>query len=149
MKKIATLLLGLFVLGSSASAGSQGVTLVIIANPMVPTTQITARDLNDYYLKKKRFWPDGTTPVRPIDWTEGQPARQVFLSRVLGKSEGEMAQYWMGQKLYTGDQPPMSLDSGNSICNLVSAIKGGLGYFLASSEELKTCQGIKRIGTLE
>lgn len=141
-------MLSCLLLGVPRLAHSQEVALVIIANPSVPVTQISTKELADYYLKKKRFWSDGT-PVRPINWTEGQPTRRLFLSRVLEKSESELMQYWMGQKLYTGDQPPLSLDSGNSICNLISTLKGGLGYFLASSETLKTCQGVKRIGVIE
>jgi hypothetical protein len=144
-----TLLLSLCLIpwpGSSVSAQSEA--LIIVANANVPATQISAREVNEYYLKKKRFWSDGT-PVRPLDWSEGQPARRIFLSHVLEKSESDLAQYWMSQKLNTGDQPPMSLDSENSICNTVSALPGSLSYFPASSEILKTCPGIKRLGTLE
>ncbi len=124
---------------------SQQIALIIVTNAQTSVSKISVKELADYYLKKKRSWPDGT-PVRPIDWIEGQPARRFFLKNVLNKTESELAQYWMGQKLYTGDKPPMSLDSESTICSLVSTIKGSIGYFLASSESVKSCTGIKVIG---
>lgn len=127
---------------------AQDAKLIVVANNTVMVDEINAKELSDYYLKKKRFWPDGTT-VRPIDWTEGQPARQAFLAQVLGKSESELAQYWMKQKFLTGDQPPMTLDSSHSICSLLSTIKGSLSYVLDDDEKIRSCLGIKKLGEIK
>lgn len=127
-----------------ASAKAEGSNLILVANPSVDVERMTERELADYFLKKKIFWPD-QTPVRPIQWIEGQEARSVFLKAILQKSEYELAQYWMYQKLQAGSRPPLSLKSAEAICHFVATVDGSIGYFLDSLPDLAECAQLRQI----
>lgn len=144
--KISAMCLLFFVVSSGAVALAKN--LVIVVNSHVPVTELSQHEVAQYFLKKKRFWDDGV-PVRPIDWTEGYKTRQLFLASVLKMNENQLAQYWFGQKLSTGSHPPLSVDSGDTLCEFLFSIEGSIGYFEEDSAALLNCVEVKRVGVIK
>ncbi len=116
--------------------------LVIIVHPEIPITKITRTELQEYFMKRKKFWSNGLT-VRPVDWGEGQLPREIFLKTVLKKTSRDMAKFWIGQKLYTGDYAPIQLTSDEVIIDLVSNMEGSISYVFASSLNTERLSQVK------
>ena len=116
--------------------------IVFIVNRENPVTQISARDLTDYYKKQKRFWPD-ETPVRWVDRNPGSPERDAFLKAILKQSESSIDLYWFGQKLHSGDSMPLQVSSDEKVIEFVKSFKGAIGY-ISSSNRLAG-EGVKEV----
>jgi ABC-type phosphate transport system substrate-binding protein len=101
--------------------------IVFIVNRDNPATQISARDLVDFYEKKKRFWPD-ETPIRWVDRIPGSPERDAFLKDIIKQSESSIDMYWYGQKLHSGDSIPLQVRSDEMVIEFVKSFKGAIGY---------------------
>jgi ABC-type phosphate transport system substrate-binding protein len=115
--------------------------VVFIVNAQNPAKSISKIQLSNFFLKKEREWPDGTS-VRFIDRKDGSEARTTFLSQYIGKTGKDVDLYWIGQKLYSGDAAPMQVDSDSSVISLVSSLKGAIG-FVSPKSVLGT--GVKKI----
>lgn len=107
--------------------------LVFIVNAGNPLTQISSADLRDYFLKRKRVWPD-KTDVRFIDRPSSVPLRKLFLEKIINKSAKDLELYWIGQKLYSGDSAPLQEAQESMIVKFVSTFKGAIGYISSSTE---------------
>ena len=121
--------------------------LRIVASPNVTVSEISVADVEAYFSKRKLTWPD-QSPVRPITWFEGMPARRIFLNKVLRKSESEVAQFWMLQKLNTGRSQPLRLDEASAICDLLQSLEGGIGYILPD-DHTDSCLSLKLLTVIK
>lgn len=141
------LVIASWVAGSSgASHASETDGLVIIVNQANSLNQIRLDQVVDYFLKKKRQWPDGTN-VRFIDHKDESPEREAFLNHWLKKTGRELDLYWIGQKLYTGDSAPMQVTSDSMMASVISRFKGAIGY-VSSSFNFSRQVGVKSIEVL-
>lgn len=100
---------------------------VLIVNSENPQQQISESDVRDYYLKKKRNWPNGNA-VRFIDRASNSRLRREFLDKVVEKTPEDMDLYWIGQKLYSGDSSPLQEASEEMVIQFVSTFDGAIGY---------------------
>lgn len=139
---ILTFLLFLF-LFTSVPPVHGGEAILILTHPQLPVSKISVSELSAIYLKKKSFWGD-QTPIRPIDWKEGSAPRKAFL-RIIDKTESELAQYWMAQKLHTGRNSPLQLNKASSICDLCSAMEGAICYILPEQQSEGSCANARYI----
>jgi ABC-type phosphate transport system substrate-binding protein len=114
--------------------------VVFIVNSQNPETKLTINELRDYYFKHRRTWPDGTS-VRFIDSDDLSSTRKIFLSRYLEKSAKDINLYWIGQKLYSGDSPPLQEGSESMIVEFVGSLKGAIGY--VSNPSVVTSKDVK------
>ena len=137
--KTILLLLNIILLPPSAFAADDGI--VVIVNEKNAITQLTNDQVTDYFLKKKRQWPDGTS-VRFIDQMDDTDERNSFLHHFIKKTSREIDLFWIGQKLYTGDSEPMQVATDPMMASLVGKIPGAIGY-LASTFPLP--KGVKKI----
>lgn len=101
--------------------------VVFIVNESNPVTEISANDIRDYYFKRKRQWPTGES-VRFIDRALTSGIHDIFVRRILRKSNSDVELFWIGQKLYTGDSAPLRETSDTSTIQFVSTFKGAIGY---------------------
>jgi ABC-type phosphate transport system substrate-binding protein len=106
--------------------------LVVIVNSENPAAALSENDLRDYYFKRKRQWPDGTT-VRFLDRVPETPIRKSFLRKFIKKTTEDVELYWIGQKLYSGDSAPLRESSDALTVQFVSSFKGAIGYVSASA----------------
>lgn len=137
---ILTFVLGLQVV-FSAEPGS-GEELVFIVNAGNPVNELSSGEIRDFYFKRKRQWPGGES-VRFIDRSLTNPLHDLFVRKVLRKSNSDVELFWIGQKLYTGDSAPLRETSDNSTIQFVSSFKGAIGY--VSSGISLTDQNVKQI----
>ncbi len=112
-----------------------------IVNASNPVPSITNEQVQDFYLKRVRVWPDGI-PLRFFDRREGTPERKTFISQHIKKTPRKIDQYWIGQKLFSGDSAPTQLPSDSLTVALVSRFAGGIGYV---SGDFKGATGVKII----
>lgn len=101
--------------------------LIFVVNRDNQGTRITRAEVADLYLKRKRTWADGT-PVRFVDRKFASRERRLFMMRILGKSESDIDQFWVGQKLYSGDSAPVQASSESLAMQLVALSKGAITY---------------------
>lgn len=119
-----TLIILLTVL-SVFSAHAQNV--VVIANSANPMSEISKDQLQDFFFKRVRNWPDGK-PVRFFDRQDNSSLRNNFLRDYINRSSRQIEQFWIGQKFNTGDSAPTQISSDSLMTNLVSRFPGGIGY---------------------
>lgn len=124
---------------SSLAFGKSDIKFIV--NASNPISSITIEQIQDFYLKRVRFWPDGI-PLRFFDRKEGTPERKIFISRYIKKTPRKIDQYWIGQKLFSGDSAPTQLATDPLTVALVSKFAGGIGYV---SGDFKEATGVKII----
>ena len=101
--------------------------LVLIANASNSLNEIRKDQLQDFFFKRVRSWPDGK-PVRFFDRLDNSSLRNTFLAEYLNKSSRQVEQFWIAQKFNTGDSAPTQITSDSLMINLVSRFPGGVGY---------------------
>jgi ABC-type phosphate transport system substrate-binding protein len=132
MTRLGTHLLALaLLLGALVGSGAADErTLVVITHPSRPVV-ITTSDLRRFFLKQRRFWPDGT-PVIPINRTAATAVRAAFDRSVFGTEAAGLAAYW-NQRYFEGLFPPITLDSDEAVQRYVAARPNAIGYVDAAS----------------
>src|SRR6266436_106290 len=88
--------------------------------------ELSLPDLSQVYLRRKRFWDDGT-PIVPLNLPAGTPLRVAFSRAVLRRTEADLADYWNHQYFY-GILPPATLASTAAVLRYVAADPNAVGY---------------------
>jgi ABC-type phosphate transport system substrate-binding protein len=109
--------------------GAEAVDVVVIVHPR-RTSQLSLEDVAQIYLKRRRFWDDGS-PVVPLNLPSGTPLRERFSRVVLRDSEARLAEYWNRQYFY-GIFPPATLASTEAVRRYVASDPNAIGYLPAS-----------------
>ena len=99
--------------------------IAVIVHPS-RRVELTVDLLGQIYLKRKRFWEDGTAIV-PLNLAAGTDLRHAFGERVLHQTEARLAEYWNRQYFY-GTLPPVTLGSTQAIVRYVAADPNAIGY---------------------
>ena len=115
--------------------------VTVIVNAKNPVSSISSTELNDYFIKKNRTWPDANA-VRFFDHRDENENRKLFLKKYIGKTSREIELYWIGEKIYTGNIAPIQVTSDSMMASMVSRFIGGLGYV---SAKYKIPNTVKRI----
>lgn len=101
--------------------------IIVVTNIMNSTTMITRDQIQDYFFKRNRLWPDGK-PVRFFDRQDNSQERTYFLKNLIRKTARQVDQFWIGQKFNTGDSAPIQVSTDTMTLNLVSRFPGGISY---------------------
>src|SRR6185295_7614296 len=91
------ILLAIFVVASVLETASAGEGLVFIVHPDNKSESISETLLRDFYLKRVKSWPDGTS-VRFIDRTPDSDLRTQFLAQIIKKTTVDLDLYWINQQ---------------------------------------------------
>jgi len=87
----------------------------------------SASDIQRVFLGKTKSLAGGTKVV-PINLSPGQPVRDEFDTKVLGKSSSQLKAYW-SRLVFTGKgQPPKDVGSPADVVNLVKSNPNMIGY---------------------
>jgi ABC-type phosphate transport system substrate-binding protein len=116
--------------GGPLAAADAG--FVLIANAANPASELSSDTVARFYLKKSRKWPDGRTVV-PVDQSATSPVRTTFTREVLGRSMGEMRDYWLKQTLSGADVPPLTRGADAEVIEFVAQDEGAIAYVSAAA----------------
>jgi ABC-type phosphate transport system substrate-binding protein len=103
--------------------------IAVIVHPSRGGT-LSSELLGQIYLRRKRFWDDGT-PIVPLNLAAGTPMRALFTAAVLRQSDARLADYWNRQYFY-GIVPPATLASTEAVRRYVAGDPNALGYVPAA-----------------
>jgi ABC-type phosphate transport system substrate-binding protein len=92
--------------------------------------ELSAEEVAQIYLRRKRFWNDGA-PVVPLNLPTANPLRERFSQIVLRQSERRLADYWNRQYFF-GILPPATLASTEGVRRYVASDPNAIGYVPAS-----------------
>lgn len=120
--------LALSVLAPSRVA-SQEDRMVVIVHPE-RRTDLSIEEIAQIYLRRKRFWDDGTVIV-PLNLPSQAPLRARFSELVLKQTETRLAEYW-NQRYFNGIRPPATLASTEAVRRYVASDTNAIGYVPAS-----------------
>jgi hypothetical protein len=124
------LLLALLLLANATAVEQERVAVIVHPARRV---QLSVDDLAQIYLRRRRFWPDGT-PVVPLNLPSADPLREHFSQRVLRQSDARLAEYWNRQYFY-GIFPPTTLVSTEAVRRYVASDPNAIGYLPASQAD--------------
>jgi ABC-type phosphate transport system substrate-binding protein len=105
---------------------------IVVVNESNPKTSIATADLARVFLKTVKRWDDGRA-VEPIDQSFESPVRAQFSRAVLGKTSGQVQEFWL-RETYSGHEiPPAVRGSDTAVLEFVRANPGAIGYVSAGT----------------
>jgi ABC-type phosphate transport system substrate-binding protein len=122
----------LFMLLAPTTGRGEDGSLVVIVHPE-RRAELSTEDVAHIYLRRKRFWDNGT-PIVPLNLPSGTPLRRRFTDLVLRQSESRLADYWNRQYFY-GTLPPATLASTGAVVRYVAADRNAIGYVPVSEAD--------------
>lgn len=127
-RALATLLLGLCLLGADAQAEPRdGEGFSVIVNVDNAMKEASRDFVAEAFLKKTTRWRDGEA-IRPVDLPPDSATRRQFSDSVLKRSVAAVRSYWQ-QRIFTGrDVPPPELDGDEAVVRYVAKHPGAIGY---------------------
>jgi len=112
----------LFFLVQTASAG-----VAVIGNPDLSVNSITAAQAADIFLGKMTKLADGTA-VTVIEHKDGDPVKDEFYDKVVGKNASQLKAYW-AKLVFTGEGvPPKGYAGDKAVLQRVASTPGAIGY---------------------
>ena len=100
--------------------------IAVIVHPDNPNT-LDASQVRKIFLAKVRSFPDGSE-VLPIDQEVGTEARNLFVSEVLKKDEGNLNSYWARMLFSSKGKPPKVINNAAEMKALIAGNKNAIGY---------------------
>ena len=95
------------------------------------SSAVSAVDLENIFLLKRRQWPDGTQVIA-FNGPPGEAKRRAFDSAALRLSPDEAARYWLDLRIRNGTQPPRQIGDAAVALRLAAHLKGVITYVPAS-----------------
>ncbi len=108
--------------------------IAVIVNPQSGVSTLTAKEIKAIFLGKKSSFPNGNKAAA-VDQTINSASREIFLDKVLGKSEGKLTVYWARLVFSGKGSPPKSLDGDTAVKAFVAKTPGGIGYINAAKTD--------------
>ncbi len=136
MKKI--LLLSLIVFFSCMIIKAQS--YKVIVNKTNPVSELTKKQVSNYFLKKQKKWSDKTNVI-PVDLNSKSNTRLNFSKDIHKKSTSQVRAYWQ-QMIFAGrGTPPREMQDEEEVISYVKKYKGAIGYVSVSTKT----EGVKTI----
>lgn len=118
----------LLILAPANLAGQESRMAVIVH--LERRTELSTDEVAQIYLRRKRFWNDGT-PIVPLNLPSQAPLRTRFSRLVLQQTEPRLADYW-NRLYYDGILPPATLASTEAVRRYVASDTNAIGYVPAT-----------------
>ncbi len=129
MKRTQYVLIALLLSALSTLASAETAVIVSASNGNGAMDSTT---ISKIFLGKSKSFPDGSQAV-PIDQTDGNPSREAFNDKVLGKSASQLKSYW-SRLIFTGKgTPPKQHANDAAVKAEVAANPSMIGYIDASA----------------
>jgi hypothetical protein len=110
---------------ATAPIDAQQATVVMIVHPE-RDCEMSLDGLAQIYLRRKRFWDDGTQIV-PLNLVAGSALRARFSHAVLRQNEPRLEDYW-NRQYFAGVLPPVTLASTEAVRRYVASDRNAIGY---------------------
>jgi hypothetical protein len=104
----------------------------VIVHPSNRFDALSRSKVSYLFLRKVSRWPWGAE-VAPLDLSQNEAVRRVFVQRVLGISEEQLAEYWIDQRATRGVNPPLQGRDAAAAKLWVAARPGGIAYVPSSA----------------
>jgi len=99
---------------------------VVVINAANKAT-VSMDDVKKIYMGKVASFSDGSSAL-PITLKEGNEPRDLFATKVLGKSASQYVAHW-SKMIFTGNgTPPQEVDSFEKVKELISKNPSTIGY---------------------
>ncbi len=109
----------------SNSAGAEE--MAIIVHPSNAITDLTLNDFKHLYLRRQKTFPNRITAA-PFDVADNAQLRDDFLMLVTEKTSKQLESYW-AYLIFSGEgEPPIKVESYETMLKMVSTNSGGIGY---------------------
>ena len=114
-----------------ASAGAFAQVAVVV-NPKSPLASMTADQVSGIFLGKSNTLPSGATAA-PTDLPDSAPTRELFYTKVTGKSTAQVKAAW-SRLVFSGKAtPPKELASSAEVKKFVASNPDAIGYIEKSA----------------
>lgn len=100
--------------------------LVVIVNPSSKITAIAPRELEQIFLSKIKYLPNGER-AKPVEQSSAE-LKTHFYEKISGKSEIELRKYWATMLFSGNGQPPKQLRATTEILEYVKEHPGAIAY---------------------
>lgn len=127
---IAALSLALVPVATLAPGETRG--YIVVVNESNPKTSIVTADLARVFMKTVKRWDNGRA-VEPIDQPLESQVRAAFSRAVLGKTVGQVQDYWLRETFSGREIPPPVRGSDAAVLEYVRANAGAIGYVSAGT----------------
>jgi ABC-type phosphate transport system substrate-binding protein len=117
-------ILGLVVAAALAVPAHAGDLVVIVHAER--EVELTASEVAQIYLRKRRFWDDGK-PIVPVNRESGSEARNSFVRAIFGNAARQLEVYW-NRQYFRGILPPATLASDEATKLFVASERLSIGY---------------------
>lgn len=104
--------------------------IVVIVNG-ARTAELGAEEIAQIYLKKRRFWGDGT-PILPVNRNADADTRSAFDRAIFGDLQRRLPVYW-NRAYFQGVLPPLTLASDEAVRRFVATEPRAIGYVRADA----------------
>ena len=114
---------------AGAAASAQ---VAVVVNPKSPLASMTADQVSGIFLGKSNTLPSGATAV-PTDLPDSAPTREVFYTKVTGKSTAQVKAAW-SRLVFSGKAtPPKELATAADVKKFVAGNPDAIGYIEKSA----------------
>jgi ABC-type phosphate transport system substrate-binding protein len=118
---------------ASAAAAAEARSFQIVVHPSVEGSKISRSVLAEIYQKDIIRWGNRVR-IRPVDQSSQAPVRRAFTEEILGRSLGEVQEYWTQRLAVNRELPPSTKASDEEVLAFVADNKGAIGYVSADVE---------------
>jgi hypothetical protein len=115
------------VFNSPAAAGDATDSLVVVVNPAVPVTKLSASELEAIFSCARKSWPDGSN-ISAFSYAPEDPVRRAFDTVVLRMSPDEIARFWLDQRVRGGARPPRQVPDPSLAARLAAKLPGSIAF---------------------
>ena len=133
------ILLALVLAGSSLLISSANASITVIGNPDISDTSLSASDIENIFLGKKKSLPSGQK-VKVVTLKSGA-SHDEFLSSYVKKSASQFSAFWKRKIVDGTGIPPKSFESEADLVAYIKSKSGTIGYISSDTP----ADGVKTI----
>jgi ABC-type phosphate transport system substrate-binding protein len=125
------ILIAIAMLAAITAANLMAGDVVVIANPSVAASSVSAEELKGVFLLTKSTLSDGSRAEPVLE--KGGPAHEAFLSQYLAKTDSALQTYYRSLVFTGKGSMPKTLGSDAEVVAYVAKTKGAIGYVSAGA----------------
>ena len=101
--------------------------VVVVMSAKSPVTALSQAQVSDIFLGKTATFPQGGQAV-PIDLASGAANRELFYTKVTGRTAVQLKSYWAKQSFSGKGTAPKAVAGDDEVKKLIAANPNTIGY---------------------